>query len=288
MVTTSLPSFWARTWPPLRRLMLVVLCSVVIGYGLLAVILFLAQGRMIYHPRRYAPAVIQELPTGLVGMRDAEGSLVGFYRPPRAGGTPQRLWLLFGGNADQALTWDAFADEHATAGTGFLMVEYPGYGACAGKPSPASILVANEQAVALLATHLGLDVAEIHRRAGAVGHSLGAAAALQYAVKHPLRRLVLISPFTTMKAMARRSVGWPMCELLVHRFDNHARLADLAAAGMPPTVIIHGQEDNFIPMAMGQDLAQAHPGIHFSVIVGAGHNDILAVAAREIHAAMGE
>lgn len=268
--------------------MLVVLWSVVIGYAALAAILFLAQGRMIYHPRPYAPALLQELPTGLVGMRDAEGSLVGFYRPPRDGGTPQRLWLLFGGNADQALTWDSFADEHATPGTGFLMVEYPGYGACAGKPSPASMLAANEQAVALLATHLGLDVAEIHRRAGAVGHSLGAAAALQYAVKHPLRRLVLISPFTTMKAMARRSVGWPMCELLVHRFDNHARLAELAARGMPPTVIIHGREDNFIPMAMGQELAQVHHGIPFSLIVGAGHNDILTIGARAIHAAMTE
>jgi uncharacterized protein len=268
--------------------MLVVVCSVVGGYVLLAVILFLGQERMIYHPRPYAPAVLQELPTGLVGLRNADGSLVGFYRPPREGGIPQRLWFLFGGNADQALGWDSFADEHATAGTGFLMVEYPGFGACAGKASPASMLAANEQAVVLLAAHLGLDVAEVHRRAGAVGHSLGAAAALQYAVKHPLRRLVLISPFTTMKAMARRSVGWPLCELLVHRFDNHARLADLAVTGMPPTTIVHGQADPFIPMAMGQDLAQAHPGIHFSVIVGAAHNDILAIAAREIHAAMGE
>ncbi|HEX3132103.1 MAG TPA: hypothetical protein VHX44_00805, partial [Planctomycetota bacterium] len=79
-----------------------------------------------------------------------------------------------------------------------------------------------------------------------------------------------------------------LCELLVHRFDNHARLAELAGTGMPPTTIIHGQDDPFIPMAMGQELAQAHPGITFSVIVGAGHNDILAVGAREIHAALGE
>ena len=268
--------------------MLVVVCSVIGGFALIALLLFFVQDRLIYHPRRYSPAVLQQLPTGLVGLRDNDGSLVGFYRPPRDGGSPQRLWLLFGGNADQALSWDAFADEHASAGSGFVMLEYPGYGACAGKSSPASILAANERAVTLLATHLGLTVEEIHRRSGAVGHSLGAAVALQYAVKYPLCRLVLISPFTTMKAMARRSAGWPICELLVHRFDNHARLAELAATGMPPITIIHGQADPFIPMAMGQELAQAHPGIHFSVIVGAGHNDILAVGAREIHAAMEE
>ncbi len=268
--------------------MLVVLSSVVGGFALIALLLFLFQDSMIYHPRPYAPAVLQQLPTGLVGLRDADGSLVGFYRPPRDGGSPQRLWLLFGGNADQALGWDEFADEHASVGTGFVMLEYPGFGACAGKPSPANILAANERAVALLATHLGLTLDEVHQRSAAVGHSLGAAAALQYAVKHPLRRMVLISPFTTMKAMAQRSVGWPICELLVHRYDNHARLTDLSARGLPPITIIHGQEDHFIPMAMGRALAEEHPGIAFSLIIGAGHNDILGLGAQEIHAAMGD
>lgn len=268
--------------------MLVVLCSVVGGFACIALLLFFMQDSMIYHPRRYAPAVLQQLPTGLVGLRDSDGSLVGFYRPPHDGSPPRRLWLLFGGNADQALGWDAFADEHASAGTGFAMLEYPGYGACAGKPSQASILAANERAVALLASHLGLNLDEVHRRSGAVGHSLGAATALQYAVKYPLHRLVLISPFTTMQAMARRSVGWPLCELLVHRYDNHARLAELAVTGLPPITIIHGERDEFIPMAMSQELAAAHPGIHLSGIVGAGHNDVLNFGAGEIHTAMGE
>jgi len=268
--------------------MVVVIGSVLGGFAFIALLLYVRQDGMIYHPRPYAPAVLQELPTGLVGLRDADGSLVGFYRPPREGGSPQRLWLLFGGNADQALGWDAFADEHARSGTGFLMAEYPGFGACAGRPSPTSILAVNERAVWLLATHLEIAVEDLHRRTSAVGHSLGAAAALQYAAKYPLRRLVLISPFTTMKAMARRSVGWPLCELLVHRFDNQARLNELAATGLPPISIIHGDRDQLIPLAMSQDLVAAHPSIHLSVILGAGHNDVLGLGAQEIHAAMGD
>jgi uncharacterized protein len=268
--------------------MLVVVCSVFGGVALLALLLFLMQDQMIYHPRPYALAVLQQLPTGLVALRDREGSLVGFYRPPHDGGTPTRLWLCFGGNGDQALRWDDFAEAHAQPGTGFLLLEIPGYGACAGKASPATILSTNERAVALLAEHLALDLAEIHRRTGAVGHSLGAAAALQYAAKYPLRRLVLISPFTSMTAMARRSVGWPLCELLVHRFDNHARLSEIAAVGLPPTTIIHGDRDGLIPVAMGRTLAESQPGIHFTVIVGAEHNDVLDLGAREIQAAMGE
>lgn len=280
------PSLWSRCGPKTRRLFKVVVLAVVEGFVLLAVVLYFMQDYLIYHPRPYTPAVLQQLPTGLVALRDGD-SLVGFYRPPRDGGAPQHLWFCFGGNADQALSWDAFADEQARPGTGFLLMEYPGYGACAGKSSPATMLAASERAVALLATHLGLDVAELHRRAGGIGHSLGAAALLNYAAKHPLRRLVLISPFTTMKDMARRTVGWPLCELLVHRFDNRARLADLAAAGLPPTTIIHGDRDHLIPLRMGHELAAAHPTIEMSVIVGAGHNDVLELGARDIHAAMG-
>ena len=267
--------------------MLVVAGSVIGGLLLMAVVLFLAQDGMIYHPRRYAPAALLQLPTGLVALRDGD-SLVGFYRPPSDGGEARTLWLCFGGNADQALGWDAFAGEHVRPGTGFLLLEYPGYGACAGRPSPASMLAANERAVELLAAHLRLDLVEVHRRAGAVGHSLGAAAALQYAARHPLRRLVLISPFTTMKDMARRSVGWPLCEVLVHRFDNRARLADIAAAGLPPTAIVHGDRDGLIPLGMSRSLVADHPAIHLAVIVGAGHNDVLTMGAAEITAAMGE
>lgn len=264
---------------------MVIVMSVLGGAAVLALVLYLAQDGMIYHPRAYAPAVLQQLPTGLVALREG-GSLVGFYRPPRDGGEPRRLWFCFGGNADVALGWDAFAEEHAQPGTGFLLLEYPGYGACAGKPSPGSLFAANRRAVELLAAHLGIDLAEVHHRAGAVGHSLGAAVALQYAARHPVRRLVLISPFTTMKDMARRSVGWPFCELLVHRYDNRARLAEIAAAGLPPTTIIHGDQDELIPVAMGRSLAAAHPGIHLAVIVGARHNDVLSLGAAEIRAAM--
>ncbi len=268
--------------------MLVAVCASVGGLVLVGGLLYFAQDRMIYLPRPYAATELSQLPSGLIPLRESDDSLIAFYRPPANGAVPQRLWMLFGGNADQALRWDAFAREHAAAGTGFLMVEYPSYGACRGSPSPATILATNERAMTMLAQRLGLGLDDLHQRTACLGHSLGAAAALQYAAKHPPRRLVLISPFTTMKDMARRSVGWPLCELLVHRFDNRARLAELAAAGLPPTAIIHGDRDGVIPVTMGRELAAAHPGIHLSVIVGAGHNDVLDMAAREIVTAMRE
>jgi uncharacterized protein len=140
--------------------------------------------------------------------------------------------------------------------------------------------------VQALAAHLRLPLAELHRRSAALGHSLGAAAALQYAARHPLQRLVLISPFTTMRAMARRTAGWPLCEVLTHRFDNRARLAELAAGFLPPTTIVHGDADGLIPLEMSRSLVAEFPGVILRVIPGAGHNDVLTLGEAEIHQAM--
>ena len=268
--------------------MLITMCTAFGGLLLFAGALYLAQEKMIYHPRPYPAQVMEHLPAGLVPLADAAGSVVGFYRGPPTGGVPRRLWLLFGGNGDQALRWEDFATTHAAPDVGYLMVEYPGYGACLGKASPSSILAANEQAVALLAKHLGVSVENIHAHACGLGHSLGAAALTQYAEIHPLQRLILISPFTTMKAMAQRSVGWPFCELLTHRFDNQKNLSKIDILGLPPTTIIHGDRDGFIPPEMGRTLAQAHPSIHFVAVEGAEHNDVIGLGDAAIRKAMTE
>jgi len=65
-----------------------------------------------------------------------------------------------------------------------------------------------------------------------LGHSLGAAAALQAGAVIPARQILLIAPFTSMRAMAKRSVGVPLAYLLRHDFDNEARLG---RSSDPPT-----------------------------------------------------
>jgi pimeloyl-ACP methyl ester carboxylesterase len=85
-------------------------------------------------------------------------------------------------------------------------------------------------------------------------------------------------------------VGWPLCWLLLHNYDNRARLGELAARPRPPRVVIfHGDDDQSIPVAMGRELAAMFPGmIAFHEVPGAGHNTILSAARRQIFAAMRE
>jgi pimeloyl-ACP methyl ester carboxylesterase len=246
--------------------------------------LWLFQGRLIYPAPHYSARQLSSLPPELVVLRDPvdNASIVGFYRAAPGASVPKKLWLLFGGNGDSALRWDALIAPSVTADTAFLLVEYPGYGARAGEPSPESLLSGTEQTLAALSRHLGASQSELLPRIALVGYSLGAAAALEFAVKHPVRRIVLFSPFTSMLDMARRSVGSPLCYLLRHRYDNVTALERLKTHGVPPLSILHGERDSFIPHQMGEALAAQVPGGHFELVPGAEHGDVIDIAVARL------
>jgi pimeloyl-ACP methyl ester carboxylesterase len=268
----------------------------VLGVGLLLAVfgvvfaLWFFQEALIYPARRYRAEELEHLPPGLLALRDPvdSSSIVGFYRPPRAGGVPRKLWLAFGGNGDQALYWDAVVAPSVTPDVGFLLVEYPGYGARAGKPSPESLLAGTETTVQALAAQLGTGAATLQARTSLLGFSLGGAAALQYAARHPAQRIILFAPFTSMLDMARRVVGTPLCYLLAHRYDNLAALRTIRAHGQPPITILHGAQDSLIPHTMGEALATAAPGSHFELVPGANHGDVIDVAAPRLRDLLAE
>ncbi len=262
-----------------------VVVGALVGAGLLlSALVWGFQERLIYPAPNYEPQELRVLPAGLVKLEDPNqpGSVVGFYRPPLEGGVPHTLWLLFGGNAQPALSWDGVVEP--SAGVGYLMVEYPGYGARAGEPTPEALLHGSQVSVAALAAQLTLPVEQLHTRSSALGYSLGAAAALQYAVAQPVNQLVLVAPFTSMLDVTRGLVGFPLCELLRHRYDNLARLRELRKRKLPPLAVLHGDRDSLIPPSMGAALAREAPGARFELVAGAGHFDIIARATPQLRA----
>jgi uncharacterized protein len=254
------------------------LVSAVLLVGL-ACLVVLFQDRFIYFPLRYSRAQTEEAKlAGVqeVRFRTSQGDQAAFFwRNEGSNTSPKMIWLLFGGNGDVALAWIGLIRTFAAPRTGFLLVDYPGYGICEGKPNPRTILENSEGALQSLLEEKGWNPGAV--ALGVLGHSLGGAAALQFAAKNPVRKILALSTFTTMNDMVRAQIHIPLGRLLRHRFDNVASLKTiLSRAEIPEIEIIHGQADEIIPARMGRALAHLDPKlIKYSEIAAARHNEVI-------------
>ena len=266
------------------KLLLTVLAALVLFHGLL----WLLQERLTYFPRRY-PFSLDRLPPPIEVLRfDSAGAQTAFYIPhrgPARDAAAKRVWVVFGGNAMTALDWSDWALRHPDADAAFLLIEYPGYGASSGSPSQQSIAAASDAAFAALAARLSEPTERLAQRTLVLGHSIGAGAGLDFAVRWPVAGVVLTAPFTTIGDMAAKLFGPQVRWLLRDRYDNLARLAELTPRGIPVTVL-HGTEDEVIPFAFGERLARSAPGVAFVAIERGHHNDLFDIAAPRIRAAM--
>lgn len=274
----------------MRNFLVRLLWQLALGLVILVVLLVGCQNRLIYHPRAYAAEELR-LVENTGGRRfeviTSQGLQTAFYIPSRskADGAPAFLWLVCGGNgalaldyADQRRDWDPrFA---------YLFIDYPGYGLCQGHPTPDHIResMANLKVRVMQEFHWTAD--ELVQRCAVLGHSIGAAAGLIAAEEWGLQRAVLCSAFTTMKDMARLTIGSPLCHLTHHHYDNLARLESLRQRS-GRAILFHGTEDEAIPVWMSRQLNERFPGLTvFNPVGGAMHNDIFHLAWQPIGSAM--
>jgi pimeloyl-ACP methyl ester carboxylesterase len=256
------------------------LTPLLVGVAVLVLLLYLFQGALLYHPRRYPedparmlPARGEVLALGLDGDRQHA-----YWLPGPLAGPPDPVFFVFGGNATLALDWLDWVDalQRRRPRLSFVLVEYPGYGASGGKPSRASMLRVAHAARGRLRTLLGVAEAALASRTRVLAHSIGAGVGLEFAREAGAAEVVLVAPFTTLVDMARSVVGWPLCLLARDRWDNAARLRELALSPARPAVrIYHGAADEVIPVRMGRALAAPHAGwVRYEEWPGVGHNDV--------------
>src|SRR5207249_5953140 len=123
----------------------------------------------------------------------------------------------------------------------FVLLDYPGYGNSEGWSNSANTRAAAEEAIVALAARLGVKPTKLEPRLDTIGHSLGAAAALDFASNHTqVRRIILLAPFTSLREEAALFIG-PLSQLLRENYDNRAALCQFARRRPPPHVVIfHG------------------------------------------------
>ena len=264
---------------------LTILLLILVGVPLL---LLLFQGRIIYHPRGYDAALLRGVEAEPLRYTTSQGTQVAWLNPAHLT-DPECVWLVFCGNGSVALDFAGYFHPLALKGDCFVLFDYPSYGQSEGRPSPGSIRESIQAVVPAVAARMGLTVDALRPRLRVFGHSLGCAAALMAMEEHGIGKGVLIAPFTRMLDMSRLVMGWPLCELLHHRFDNVVALNHLKDRGGAQLQVFHGTADEVVPFRMGQALADQFPGIiRFHAVKEGRHNDIIDSEQTAILASLAE
>src|SRR5256885_13638865 len=190
-------------------------------------ILYFRQHSMVYHPRPYDESYVYALPADGVEINYtlANAKYVAFY-VPGIQSTPKRLWIAFCGNGSLALDWTSILKQYPPNGDAFLLIDYPGYGKNGGYATIASTRMSVDAALKTLMERLQTD--EDLLTLCTIGHSLGAAVALDFAAKHRVQKIVLIAPFTTLREEAASIFGGWVSRLLIESYDNRDNLAGAA------------------------------------------------------------
>lgn len=247
--------------------------------GILLGLVWIFQERIAFQPPsppRTAPAASDDIRQDSYFARDNQPliSYIAGYSP-----TARGLLLCFHGNADLAANAIDWARKVSRL-TGFtvMLAEYRGYMNLGGRPTYLTSQVDSEAAY----THAIDSLRFAPDRIALYGHSLGTAVATELAARHNPLSLVLESPFTSARDMARL-IAWRGIEIVWgviarFHFDTLAAVASINA----PVWVAHGTKDRVIPQVMGKQVfAAAKVKGRLLIVPDAAHNDVADVGGVE-------
>ena len=249
----------------------------------------LLEALMLYHPRTYGTNTVQAfLAKGgqRLAYATSQGRQSAWLIAPSNGA--RRLWVMCGGNATLALDMVSMCRAFPFPRDAFLLVDYPAYGECEGRPSPASIRENLKASILGAVEKLKLGTNDLPGKVCVFGHSLGCAAALLAAEEFHLRSAVLCAPFTSTYEMGRLRFDLPPDFPLKHKFDNRAGMAALRA-NHGRAWIFHGDADEIVPVEMSKTLAKEYPDtVKLEVLPETHHGDVMRSAGEKLVEAMRE
>lgn len=200
-----------------------------------------------------------------VYLTTADGVKISAFWLPRP--DTRRAVLYFHGNAGNASHRLPDAVELWSRGMSVLLLDYRGYGLSDGRPTEKGIYLDGEAGLKYLTDDLDYRLEEVV----VLGRSIGSTVAVHVARDRPLAGVVLVSPLSSGRDVAKQQGLGLFIPLIGHPFDNLAKITRVAS----PVMVLHGAIDDVLNPGMGERLHAAAPnGRGFYLLAGRGHNDI--------------
>jgi fermentation-respiration switch protein FrsA (DUF1100 family) len=236
-------------------------------YALIGLAAYLGQRRLMYFPDRAHTLPVQ---VGLAGVEERvlktpDGArVVAWYGKARPG---EPTLLYFHGNAGSLANRAPRVERFMAQGWGVYMMTYRGYGGGSGSPTEAANVTDARLAYGALVLE-GVEPASIIL----YGESLGSGIAVRLATERTVGGVVLDAPYTSIVDVAAQAYPFlPVRLLLADRYETTKYIAQVKA----PLLILHGERDTVIPVAMGREVFRlANEPKRLATFANGGHSDL--------------
>jgi pimeloyl-ACP methyl ester carboxylesterase len=184
--------------------------------------------------------------------------------------------LFFHGNGEIVSDYDMIGPLYTKYAMNFMVVDYRGYGISSGDPSVTSMI---RDSHAVFASFKEWLKATGHSGPLLImGRSLGSAAALEIGSSYQdeIAGLIIESGFATTLPLLI-TLGVDIHGLGITEDDGFQNVRKISSINKP-TLIIHGQYDEIIPVNSAAILQSQSPARskELQIVPGAGHNTIIA------------
>lgn len=235
-------------------------------YLAICALMYFNQRRLTYFPdsRRVSPAELGLSGVSEITLPTPDGeTLVAWYARAKPG---EPTLLYFHGNAGSLATRVERVRKYVERGRGILILTYRGFGGSTGTPSEISNIADAKLSYEYL-INKGLRPEDILL----YGESLGTGVAVQTAAARSAAGLILDAPYTSLADVAAERYPWvPVRWLMSDPYRSDLYLVKLTL----PVLVVHGDRDDTVPVAMGRKVYELAGGPkELAIINGAGHSD---------------
>ncbi len=235
-------------------------------YGFLILFFYFFQSVLLFFPQPLSSRIEMNGKTEEIKIKSSDGNVLHGWLCHTGRNGPQKLIIYFGGNAEEVSHMIPVASMFED--WAMLLINYPGYGRSEGKPGQESFYNAALAIYDYAAKRDDIDTSNIIL----MGRSIGSGSAVYLAHERQVKSLILISPFESIRAVAKSKLPFiPVSLILRHHFSSKEFAVNIDI----PLLAIYGAADNIIPPVHSRRFAEYWRGEKKLIgLPSFGHNDI--------------